>query len=334
MAANDEARPAADAGSRRLGVGLGWAPVAGRTRYITPMTSPSDWSAIEVRANGIDFSVHVDGDEASDTLALCLHGFPENWYSWRHQMPLLSRLGYRVWAPDLRGYGGSDKPRELRAYAMDVLVEDVAGLIDASGKKKVILLAHDWGGNVAWEFMARKLRPVERFVVMNMPHPRVFRRHLRLLDPQLRRSWYVLLFQLPGVPEWWLARDGHRAIGAAFASMAVDRSRFPPDVLEHYRREAARPGALEGMLAYYRAGMRFPSRVRHSGRVDAPTLVVWGENDTALGAELAKESVAFLSEGTLRWIPSCSHWVQQEAPEKVNAILEPWLRGEEPPVFG
>ena len=295
---------------------------------------PTDFPEIAVRANGIRFSVHTAGPESSDALALCLHGFPENWYSWRYQMPLLAKMGYRVWAPDLRGYGGTDKPKDVRDYRMDVLVEDVAQLIDAAGKRKVVILSHDWGGNVAWEFMMRKLRPVERFVVMNMPHPRVFRRHMRLGDPQLRRSWYVLLFQLPGLPEWYLAKNAHHAIGAAFASMAVDRSRFPLDVIEHYQREAARPGAIAGMLAYYRAAVRFPSTARGGHTVDAPTLIVWGQNDTALGGELAVESMGHLREGTLRWIPDCSHWVQQEAPEQVNAILEPWLGGQEPPVFG
>lgn len=294
----------------------------------------TDFPEIEVQANGIRFSVHTAGDPKSDTLALCLHGFPENWYSWRFQMPMLAELGYQVWAPDLRGYGGTDKPRGVAPYAMDVLVEDVAALIDASGKKKVVLVAHDWGGNVAWSFCARKLRPIERFVVMNMPHPWVFRTHLRPGDPQLRRSWYVLLFQLPGLPEWYLAKDGHHAVAAAFASMAIDKSRFPPDVLDHYKREAARPGAIEGMLAYYRAGLRYPPKVRHPHHLDVPTLIVWGEGDTALGRELAVESMEYLREGTLRWIPDASHWVQQEAPEKVNAITRAWLRGEEPPVFG
>jgi pimeloyl-ACP methyl ester carboxylesterase len=116
--------------------------------------------------------------------------------------------------------------------------------------------------------------------------------------------------------------------------MAVDRTRFPPEVLAHYQREAARPGAIEGMLAYYRAGVRFPSSARGKGTVDAPTLIIWGEKDTALGAGLASESVGYLSQGTLRWIPDCSHWVQQEQPDQVNAILEPWLRGQEPPVLG
>lgn len=276
-----------------------------------------------VHANGIRFEVDVMGQ--SDRLALCLHGFPENRYSWRHQLPLLAELGYEAWAPDLRGYGGTDKPTQVRDYAIDVLVEDVAALIDASGKKSVTILAHDWGGVVAWEFMARRLRPVERFVPMNIPHPRAMAKHLRRpFGKQIRRSWYVFLFQLPWLPEWFLSRHDYRAIGGAFASMAVDKSRFPKEVLDHYAKEAKRPGALFGMLAYYRAAFRHPSSARQLP-IQPPTMLVWGEEDTALGRELAIDSMRYLENGILRWVPRCSHWVQQEAPERVNTLLRAFL---------
>jgi pimeloyl-ACP methyl ester carboxylesterase len=292
----------------------------------------ADISSRFVDANGIRFEVHTAG--SSDKLALCLHGFPENWYSWRFQIPLLVELGYEVWAPDLRGYGGTDKPRDVSEYRMDVLVQDVAGLIDAAGKKSVTVLAHDWGGAVAWEFMSRKLRPVDRFVAMNIPHPRAFARHLRKpFGPQLRRSWYILLFQLPRIPEWFLARHGYEAIGGAFSSMAVDKSRFPPEVLDHYKREAARPGAIHGMLAYYRAAIRHRAMPPGDGKIDAKSMIIWGEADTALGKETAEDSMPYLRYGTLRWIPNCSHWVQQEAPEKVNELLKAFLTDQEVPRF-
>jgi pimeloyl-ACP methyl ester carboxylesterase len=150
---------------------------------------------IDVRANGLRFAVHTAGD--GDKLALCLHGFPEAWFSWRHQMPLLARLGYRVWAPDLRrvwapdlrGYGDSERPTRTVDYALDRLVDDVAGLIDASGSKNVTLVAHDWGGHLAWELSAQNARPLARLVTMNIPHPRPLARALRRFGPQLRRSW-------------------------------------------------------------------------------------------------------------------------------------------------
>ncbi|MBX7193700.1 MAG: alpha/beta hydrolase [Sandaracinaceae bacterium] len=301
---------------------------------------PSRFDTVEVPTNGIRLRVRVAGPATSKKLALCLHGFPENSYSWRYQMQCLADLGYRVWAPDLRGYGASDKPRRIADYRIQELVLDVAGLIDhfresaargpqsGGGPEEVVLLGHDWGGMVAWHFALRRLRKIDRLVVMNIPHPRRMAQALARLGPQLRRSWYIFLFQLPLVPERYLARDDYHAIGAAFASMAVDKSRFPESVLRVYREAAARPRAIEGMLAYYRAALRYPSTVRYP-RLQTPTLLVWGEDDTALGKELTDRTDELVEDLTVRFIPRCSHWVQQEAPEVVNALLTDWLGGKE-----
>ncbi|MFO0683834.1 MAG: alpha/beta hydrolase [Sandaracinus sp.] len=277
---------------------------------------------IDVTANGLRFAVRTAGE--GDKLALCLHGFPEAWFSWRHQMPLLAELGYRVWAPDLRGYGDSERPARTRDYAVDRLVDDVAGLIDASGSKDVTLIAHDWGGNLAWELAAQRVRPLSRLVLMNIGHPAVMARALRTSPAQLRRSWYIFAFQIPWLAERWLEADDHAAIAKAFAGMAVDKSRFPAELLDLYRERAARPGAVKAMLAYYRAALRFPS-TRRRATIETPTLLVWGEEDTALGIELAEGSAAHVKDFTLERIPRCSHWVQQEQPERVNEILRRWL---------
>ena len=277
----------------------------------------------DIRANGLRFAVRTAGD--GDKLALCLHGFPEAWFSWRHQMPLLAKLGYRVWAPDLRGYGDTDRPGRTRDYAIDRLVDDVAGLIDASGSKDVTLVAHDWGGHVAWELATMGVRPLSRLVNMNIPHPAVMQRALRTSPTQLRKSWYIFAFQIPGFAERWLAKDDHVAIAKAFRGMAIDKSRFPDELLDLYRASAARPGAIKAMVSYYRAALRFPSQRPRASRLETPTLLIWGEEDTALGKELAEGSRAMVKDLTLEFIPRCSHWVQQEQPEKVNAILERWL---------
>lgn len=277
----------------------------------------------DVRANGLRFAVHTAGE--GDKLALFLHGFPEAWFSWRHQMPLLAEMGYRVWAPDMRGYGDTERPGRTRDYAVDRLVDDVAGLIDASGKKDVTLIAHDWGGAVAWALAAQGARPLSRLVNMNIPDPRVMQRALRRSPAQLRRSWYIFFFQLPGAPERWLARNDHEAIAKAFRGMAVDKTRFPDELLDLYRASAAKPGALRAMVSYYRAALRYPSRRFHAPKIQTPTLLIWGEEDTALGTELAEGTRAMVEDLTLEYIPRCSHWVQQEQPEKVNAILRKWL---------
>ena len=278
-----------------------------------------------VDANNLRFHVATCGN--GDRLALCLHGFPECWYSWRHQMPLLARLGYRVWAPDLRGYGETDRPRGVHNYGIEMLMNDVGGLIDAAAARSTLLLAHDWGGAIAWYVAMRRLRPLDRLVLMNVPHPAIMERELRTWG-QLRRSWYVLFFQIPGLPELLMRARDYRVIRDVFASGVADPSRFPPDVLQVYRDNAARPGALTAMLNYYRAIVRGGAdRQRAFGYpvIDTPTLLLWGENDIALGKASTYGTERYVSNLTVRYLPGVSHWVQQEAPETVNGMLEAWL---------
>jgi pimeloyl-ACP methyl ester carboxylesterase len=281
-----------------------------------------------VAANGLEFDVATCGE--GGRLALCLHGFPECGYSWRYQLPLLARLGYRAWAPDLRGYGESSRPTKLADYAIEKLMDDVAGLIDASHARSAILLAHDWGAVIAWYFAMRKVRPLERLVIMNVPHPGAAFRGRQLL-----RSWYVFFFQLPWLPERMLSARNYAAIANAFRGMAVDRRRFPDQVIDVYRKNAAHPGALTAMVNYYRAlvrggGMRRQRALGHPV-IDTPTLMIWGEQDRALGKELTYGTEAFVRDFTIRYLPGVSHWVQQEAPEAVNAMLEAWLTGKAVP---
>lgn len=283
---------------------------------------------IRVAANGLDFAVAVCGD--GPKLALLLHGFPECSHSWRYQMPVLAEHGYTVWAPDLRGYGDTTRPPRVRDYRMRHLVDDVAGLIDAAGLDDTLLVGHDWGGAIAWVFALAGRRPLDRFVVMNLPHPLLFRRGLRSWR-QLRRSWYIFFFQLPWLPEAFLGANGARRVSGTILATAQHRERFPGEVLEVYRRNADRPGAIRAMLAYYRAFIRFPldrelvDAVRRP--LETPTLMIWGEEDTALGKELTDGTSALVTDLTLRYLPGVSHWVQQEAPETVNAMLSAWLEG-------
>jgi pimeloyl-ACP methyl ester carboxylesterase len=288
-----------------------------------------------VQANNLRFHVATCGD--GERLALCLHGFPECWYSWRHQLPLLAQRGFRAWAPDLRGYGQSDRPLQREDYAIERLLDDVAGLIDASGARSTVLLAHDWGALIAWYFAMRQPRRLERLVIMNVPHPAVMEKAIRA-PRQLLRSWYVLFFQLPKLPEL-LAGAGHaRVIGDAFRYMAVDKRRFPDTVLQVYRDNAAAPGALTAMINYYRAFVRGggADRQRRLGHpvIDVPTLMIWGECDTALGKETTYGTDAYVRNLTMRYLPNVSHWVQQEAPEVVNAMLAAWLTGQPVPEAG
>jgi pimeloyl-ACP methyl ester carboxylesterase len=239
-------------------------------------------------------------------------------------------MGYRAWAPDLRGYGETEpKPAGVADYLIDRLMEDVGALIDASGAKTVTLIGHDWGAGLAWAFATNRVRPLERLVIMNVPHPAVMMESMRKGNwAQLRRSWYMFFFQMPGIPERMMTASDARAIRRAFHGMAVDKTNFGPEVLDRYALDAQRPGAMRGMINWYRAAMRLGGKMRGPWPViETPTLIIWGEEDAALGVELLDGTDDYVRDLTIRRLPGVSHWVQQEAPQKVNPILYEWLPG-------
>ena len=285
-----------------------------------------------IDANGLRFEVDVCGD--GERLALCLHGFPEHSFSWRYQLPMLAELGFKAWAPNLRGYGNSSRPQGMEAYSIENLLGDVAGLIDASGCKETVLIAHDWGAVIAWYFAMRRVRPLAKLIICNVPHPGAAQRAMGNFA-QLRKSWYIFFFQLPGLPEWALGRDHAKAVGQAFRSSAVDKARFGDEVTDVYRKNAAQPGALTAMVNYYRALVRGGGARRQQALgfpvIDTPTLMIWGEDDVALTKETTFGTEEFVSDLTIRYLPRVSHWVQQEQPEVVNAMMWAFLMGDNVP---
>jgi len=293
-----------------------------------------DVQFIRVPANGINFEVATMG--SGDRLALCLHGFPEHAYSWRHQMPLLARLGYRVWAPNLRGYGNTDSPREVSAYKISTLVEDVACLIRAANPRETFLLGHDWGGLLAWLLAMEQPQLIDRLAIMNVPHPTCFVRELRR-PGQLARSWYFLFVQLPWLAEFLLSRGNGRAAAHIIRRTSRNPARFPNDALEVSRANAARPGGLTAMLNWYRAAFRGGEIRRYSARnapiIRVPTLFLWGDADVALSLRTTRGTEQYVSDLTMRVLPGVSHWIQQEAPEAVNAMLEAWINGRHVPEY-
>lgn len=288
--------------------------------------APDNGIAIEwIEANGLVFEVATAGERLSEKLALCLHGFPELHYSWRYQMPLLAKMGYRVWAPNMRGYGGTTRPLDKKAYRLDNLTEDVAALIDASGAKEVTLIAHDWGAIVAWQFAIQQIRPLARLVIMNVPHPKCAQRELKHWR-QLRKSWYILFFQLPRIPELLLGRDDASRIGHLIRRTAVNKDLFTREESEPYRKAAAKPGALRAMFNYYRALLQTPDgRKIGDGIVRIPTLILWGEQDVAIDIHCLDGTEQYVDDLTIRRFPDASHWVQQDVPGKVNEALVEWL---------
>ena len=267
-------------------------------------------------------------------LVVLLHGFPEFWYSWRHQIPALVDAGYRVVAPDMRGYNESDKPPGYDAYLARPLANDVAGLIQRCGEERAIIVGHDWGGAVAWMTALRRPEVLERLVILNAPHPSAFAREIRM-PAQMLRSSYIAFFQVPGVPEAMLSARSFSALKWILRSASERTGAFTDADLERYAAAFARPGALTGALAYYRAtarravGAAKQSDVlpRQGGRrtVTAPTLVIWGRNDPALGPRLADPGAELVPNRRVVFVDDASHFVQADAPEKVNELLIEFL---------
>jgi pimeloyl-ACP methyl ester carboxylesterase len=255
------------------------------------------------------------------SLVLLLHGFPEFWYSWRYQIPVLAEQ-FTVVAPDLRGYNETDKP--AWGYEPDVLAADVVALIDALGQRDAHLVGHDWGGMIAWLVAISYPQRVRKLAILNAPHPARFAEHLASSPRQLLRSWYMGFFQLPLLPEALLRANDYAAIEQALRGSAVNKQAFSDEDIAAYKDAISKPGALRAALTYYR---RLPSLLgRRFGNVDAPTLLIWGEQDLALDPALVGGTERYVPNLQVRRIPESGHWVQQEASQKVNQYLLEFLR--------
>jgi pimeloyl-ACP methyl ester carboxylesterase len=278
-----------------------------------------------VPTNGLSLHVARTGPDGG-TPVILLHGFPEPWFCWRHQIGPLAEAGCRVLAPDQRGYNTSDKPESVSAYALDVLSADVLGLIEASGWKSASLVGHDWGGIVAWWTALRHPERVDRLAILNAPHPVAFRRHIRTHPSQLMKSWYVFYFQVPGLPEVGFRRRNWRSLCRALETTSRPGT-FTEADLDRYRRAWSEPGAIRSMIHWYRAAVRHRPAPPSDPRVHVPTLLIWGPNDRFLAPRLAEASLALCDQGHLEWMQGTTHWVQHEEPDRVNRLLVGFLTG-------
>jgi pimeloyl-ACP methyl ester carboxylesterase len=277
------------------------------------------WKHEYIVSNGIKLHYVTQGE---GPLMLMLHGFPEFWYSWRHQIPEFAK-DYKVVALDLRGYNESDKPSEQSAYGMNEFIKDIEGVIQGLGYDRCILVGHDWGGAIAWCFAYAHPEMVERLIVLNIPHPAKFAEGLR--NPQqLLRSSYAFFFQLPVLPELLIQWSDYQAIESALKGMAINKSTFSQADIEIYKDAASKRGALTAMLNYYRNAFSSFWQQKWS-LLEVPTLMIWGENDTALGKELTYGTEQYVRNFQIRYIPNCSHWVQQERPDLVNEYIREFL---------
>jgi pimeloyl-ACP methyl ester carboxylesterase len=277
-----------------------------------------------ISTNGIRLHV-VEAGPKEGPPVLLLHGFPENWSCWRHQIGPLADAGFRVIAPDQRGCGESDKPEPVSAYNLDALTHDVVGLIEATGRARAAVVGHDWGAIVGWWLAVTRPGSIERLAVINGAHPTVFKRHLRTSIRQMLKSWYVYCFQLPWLPEVMLRRKNWRALTDLLRGSSRPGT-FTEADFDRYRRAWSQPGAITAMLHWYRAAIRVPPPPPADPRVHVPTLLIWGAKDVALDRGLATMSIEQCDRGRLEILEDATHWVQHEEPDTVNRWLLDFLR--------
>jgi epoxide hydrolase 4 len=285
----------------------------------------SNWQHQYIKTN--DIKLHCVSQGEGELLIL-LHGFPEFWYSWRHQIEALSRY-FKVVVPDMRGYNYSDKPAS--GYDIDTLTADIRGAIASLGYGKAYIVGHDWGGAIAWNLAEKFPHLVEKLAILNAPHPQKFFRELTTNFEQIAKSWYILAFQIPGLPEWLIQQNLADFVKQVFRGQAVRKGAFTGRDHQIYEEALSRPGVLSAALNYYRQ-LLSPSqgliRWGQKGQpITVPTLVLWGQEDPFLGKKLLEGlEKLVVAPFELKIIPDCGHWIQQEVPQVVNRELLKFFR--------
>jgi epoxide hydrolase 4 len=285
---------------------------------------PADWAHREAVVNGVRLHYVEAG---AGPLVVLLHGFPEFWYSWRQQIGPLVAAGFHVLAPDLRGYNLSDKPPGVHAYRVESLTADVAGLIRHVGESSAAVIGHDWGGVLAWLLPLHHPEIVQKRIILNAPHPAALRRELHRGIGQLARSWYIFFFQLPLLPEALMRAGDFALLRRMLTRQPIRPGAFTTDDVARYRQALAQPGALTAAINWYRAAFRCPPQPEVDDVPCAvPTLLIWGQRDAYLGSRLTEGLEQWAPNLRMERIPNASHWVQNDAPERVNELMIEFLR--------
>lgn len=280
------------------------------------------WRETTRQINGVDLHVVEAGEEGAPLLVL-LHGFPEFWWAWRHQITPLAEAGYHVVVPDMRGYNKSDAPQEVAAYRLDTLAEDVIALADNLGADRFHLVGHDWGAVIGWWVAAKYPARLNRVVLMDGPHPDVWGKQAAKHPVQALRSTYVAFFQLPWVPEATLGGFDFAGLRAMMKGSAKADT-FEPGALDCYVEAWSHPGSLTAMLNYYRSLRERPHGTERA-RLAPPTLILWADDDRFLERHVAEAGLALCDHGTLEIVDGASHWLHIEQPERINSRIINWL---------
>ncbi|GAE26550.1 epoxide hydrolase [Halalkalibacter wakoensis JCM 9140] len=269
-----------------------------------------------IKTNGITLHTAVAGPEEGP-LVILLHGFPEFWFGWRNQINVLAKAGYRVVVPDQRGYNVSDKPVGLHHYMIDVLSEDVIGIIKHFKREKASIIGHDWGGAVGWHLAATNGQYVESLIPINMPHPTAAEKILEKCPSQLIRSLYILFFQIPYFSEEALMAYDYNLLEKSFFS-SIRPDLFTGTVLDRYKKSWAQPGTMTAMLSWYRAIRIGSLKQVPRTKLSVPITMIWGRHDRFISVTLAKESVDLCENGKFILIDEATHWVHHEQSALVN----------------
>ncbi len=291
-------------------------------------TTTNDWTlpapdTLTIAANGLSFHALAAGPVDGPLLVL-LHGFPETSHGWSKQIGPLADAGFRVVAPDQRGIGLSSKPAGVGQYRIDLLADDIAAIVSALGRERARIVGHDWGGVVAWHLLEHHAEIVERAVILDAPHPAVFSTYLLRHPSQLGRSWYMAFFQLPWLPEAILGARDFEQLAQALTTTSRPGA-FSSVDLRVYREAWAQPGALTGMLNWYRALPYGSKRPPSRAPIATPVRLLWGDRDSALEPGLAEASIARCTHGEVMHLPDATHWLQHEEPRRVNELLIEFL---------
>jgi pimeloyl-ACP methyl ester carboxylesterase len=256
---------------------------------------------------------------------LLLHGFPEFWYGWRNQIMALAAKGYRVIAPDQRGYNLSSAPKAVAAYALDHLSQDVIAILDHFGIEKVFLVGHDWGAAVAWTVALLHPERVEKLAILNVPHPAVMLGTLSRSPRQMLKSWYIGFFQIPGLADWLMKLNNIEGV-LKMLKASGKRDTFSAEDLSEYRKAYTNSGGLTGMINWYRAPVWHQPKIRGKNQIELPVLILWGKKDIALSAKMAEDSLKLCKNGRLIFFENASHWVQHDEAEAITGELLKFLK--------